>query len=776
MSWTTITSPITTSFPYRIAYGRDISGNCLWAAITLTSDTNPSVAGTNSFIEIMSSNDGITWTKLPQYKNTTNADKLTIINSFGNPSYFDFVYTRNYDNNNYWYISSVYYCYYSLDLVNWSIIPNTGAFYNTSISVPSITFESVKYQPQKISTITTTSLSSSSVQVNLNGYDASSNYISSYRVVVIPSITGSPFTFDKSATSFVINGLSTTNQTYTFIVYPIGTYSVGFSTTLEYYNAGIPAQISYSAINYTINTISLSVTADSNQSRFTGYSVITTSTTGPSYTSTVTNSVTGNAKTTTLVLSGSNFPSSRNVNYNFTFYAINEYGNGTPNTVSLLVPDASYIYYTFNTAQSSGTSLANFASETGVNDATLVGATCVTAVKIKGAGSCSTLSGHVTIKNLPNPIPYGLGISCWYSIRYIGDYFNQYSTIYSFGNTNEGNFALENVEGAVISTVSTRGNTITNYPVIVKTFNGNVIFTFLGNTTFSFTSNVTTDVLIVNAGNNGTNGTSGSGGSGGKGGDVNRGSLSFTANRISSVTVGQSPGSSSSITNTSGTTTLTTGGSGGGGSSSAGANGGAAYYWPTNNYDYGGGGGGGGTGGGGGGGSGGKSAINFNNSAGRGGGSGGSAQNGTSFLGTGGGGGGGGGGTNDRTAGTGGSGSVNVRIPLNSTIVINTDLYITVVDNELNTSNNAWNNIVWSMSPNGIHNYYTNGSIKCTSQSIYPVQVTRTVSTLAKSFTGSVTINSQLYTRGALYGYIDDFRVYNSQISASEVTSIYNST
>jgi hypothetical protein len=85
-----------------------------------------------------------------------------------------------------------------------------------------------------------------------------------------------------------------------------------------------------------------------------------------------------------------------------------------------------------------------------------------------------------------------------------------------------------------------------------------------------------------------------------------------------------------------------------------------------------------------------------------------------------------------------------------------------------NFCDDTWKHVVWTMAPDSTWNLYINNSLFNTYTGMdYPNVIQRSVNTIGGGY---------LTTDGYPCGYIGDFRTYNSTLSSTNVTSLYNQT
>jgi len=98
----------------------------------------------------------------------------------------------------------------------------------------------------------------------------------------------------------------------------------------------------------------------------------------------------------------------------------------------------------------------------------------------------------------------------------------------------------------------------------------------------------------------------------------------------------------------------------------------------------------------------------------------------------------------------------------------NGNQYYNVFRNSPIVYDNTWKHLVWTISPSGTWSVYINNT-KLTSSagsSTYPTPMTRTRCRVGRAEWGS-------YIDGFV-GYIDDYRIYNKELTANEVAALYS--
>ena len=86
-----------------------------------------------------------------------------------------------------------------------------------------------------------------------------------------------------------------------------------------------------------------------------------------------------------------------------------------------------------------------------------------------------------------------------------------------------------------------------------------------------------------------------------------------------------------------------------------------------------------------------------------------------------------------------------------------------------NYNNNTWTHIVWTLHPTSGWNVYINGSlIKNDTNRVYPYQITNTINTLGQSAWW------ESHTDAYFNGLMDEYLVYNSVLTQSDVNVLYN--
>ena len=80
-------------------------------------------------------------------------------------------------------------------------------------------------------------------------------------------------------------------------------------------------------------------------------------------------------------------------------------------------------------------------------------------------------------------------------------------------------------------------------------------------------------------------------------------------------------------------------------------------------------------------------------------------------------------------------------------------------------NDNVWRHVAWILSPNGNYSFYINGALVTTVAAWYPTSILRTGCYLSWTAFGG--------GGSGINGGIDDFRYYESVLSASDVTNIY---
>jgi hypothetical protein len=105
----------------------------------------------------------------------------------------------------------------------------------------------------------------------------------------------------------------------------------------------------------------------------------------------------------------------------------------------------------------------------------------------------------------------------------------------------------------------------------------------------------------------------------------------------------------------------------------------------------------------------------------------------------------------------------------NGTSRLSYEVYVnsttTLVDSGLTVNDNTWRHFAWTINTNGTWLAYINGTLyKTDTGKNYPLSVLRNYVWLGKSAWGDAPFN----------GYMDDYRIYNTVLSAVDVANLYN--